>query len=211
MTTHTHTHFFFSGTGGAHRVVDLRLWGEDNFYHSPTCKHDYKCVSYDPEGTLGMLTASTMTLIGVHAGRVLLIFRDSHISIVSRFVIHGTILCLVSALLCNFSQNDGVLPVNKNLWSPSFIFLMAGSGFLVLALCYVIIDVLRIWSGAPFSYVGMNSIMIYCAHEILSDYFPFHWQTNNQHAQLMPCHVLGTSLWVSIAFVFHRWGVYLKV
>ena len=33
-------------TGGAHRLVDLRLWGENNFYHSPTCKHDYGCVSY---------------------------------------------------------------------------------------------------------------------------------------------------------------------
>ena len=33
-------------TGGAHRVVDIRLWGKNNFYHSPTCKHDYACVSY---------------------------------------------------------------------------------------------------------------------------------------------------------------------
>ena len=78
-----------------------------------------------------------MTLIGVHAGRIFLIYRDSHVSIVARLVVWGTFLCLVAALLCNFSQNDGVLPVNKNLWSPSFIFLMAGSGFLLLTLCYV--------------------------------------------------------------------------
>lgn len=44
----------------------------------------------------------------------------------------------------------------QNLWSPSFIFLMAGTGFLCLSLTYVIVDVKRWWTGRPFVYVGMN-------------------------------------------------------
>ena len=71
---------------------------------------------------------------------------------------------LIGACLCNFSQNDGVIPISKNLWSLSFVFLLAGFAFFLLTLFYWVIDVFEWWDGAPFRYVGMNSIFIYCFH-----------------------------------------------
>jgi len=61
----------------------------------------------------------------------------------------------------------------QNLWSLSFSLVMGGTGYLMLALMYALIDVLRVWNGAPFVYVGLNSILVYCCHEVFADYFPF--------------------------------------
>ena len=53
--------------------------------------------------------------------------------------------CLVSLSaigggLCGFSQFDGPIPINKNLWTFSFVCVMAGWGFWVLGILYFIID-----------------------------------------------------------------------
>ena len=50
----------------------------------------------------------------------------------------------------------GVIPVNKNLWSTSFCFLNAGTGLVGLSFCYLLVDVWKLWSGAPFLQLGMN-------------------------------------------------------
>ena len=53
-------------------------------------------------------------------------------------------LMLIAALLCGFSQNDGLIPVNKNLWSTSFITLLSGWGLIALSIFYVLIDMLKV-------------------------------------------------------------------
>lgn len=50
---------------------------------------------------------------------------------------------------------------------------MAGAGFFVLLFLYHLVDVWKIWEGAPFYFVGMNSILIYLLHEILEGQVPF--------------------------------------
>ncbi len=37
-------------------------------------------------------------------------------------------------------------------------------------------DVLDLWSGRPFVYPGMNSIVLYVGHELCEGYFPFAWK-----------------------------------
>jgi heparan-alpha-glucosaminide N-acetyltransferase len=64
---------------------------------------------------------------------------------------------LVGAILCGFSKEDGVIPVNKNLYSLSFVLVNSGIDFLFLTLLYFLIDVKHIWSGSPFYFTG-NSI-----------------------------------------------------
>eukprot|EP01132_Coremiostelium_polycephalum_P005301 gene5301-6601_t len=159
-------------TGGAARLVDLRIFGNNHIFQTPTCQPIYKTGSYDPEGTLGYLTSIVMCFLGVQAGRTILIFKSNRSRLV-RWFIWATVLCSIAAGLCNLSQNDGRIPINKNLWTPSFIFLLSGFAFIVLFILYVLVDIKRIWNGAPFLYVGMNPITIYCGHEILGGYFPF--------------------------------------
>lgn len=47
-------------------------------------------------------------------------------------------------------QNGGWIPINKNLWSLSFVLVMGGSGMWLLSLLYALLDVVGIWNGAPF-------------------------------------------------------------
>ena len=85
-------------------------------------------------------------------------------------------------------QNGGVMPLNKNLWSPSFIFVMAGTGFLMLSLTYILVDVTKWWTGAPFRFVGMNSIIVYFGSEVF-------------HVRVPACGCPVWALWSIIAIL----------
>ena len=54
--------------------------------------------------------------------------ETTHRSIVIRWFAWGVALGLTGGALAGFSQNDGVLPINKNLWSPSFVAALSGTG-----------------------------------------------------------------------------------
>lgn len=73
-------------------------------------------------------------------------------------------LGIIGAALCGFSQNEGAIPISKNLWSLSFVILLSAFAFFLLTIFYLVIDVGHYWDGAPFRYVGMNSIFIYVFH-----------------------------------------------
>ncbi|EFA83209.1 hypothetical protein PPL_03999 [Heterostelium album PN500] len=159
-------------TGGAARYVDLKIFGENHIYQTPTCQTIYNTGSYDPEGTLGYITSIFMCFLGVQCGRTILAFKKASCRLI-RWSIWGVVLCGIAAGLCGMSQNNGWLPINKNLWTPSFVLLLSGFGFFVLSFMYIFIDLKKLWNGAPFIYVGMNPITIYMGHEILGGYFPF--------------------------------------
>ena len=68
-------------------------------------------------------------------------------------------ICLVLAWLWNME-----FPINKNLWTSSFVLRCAGLSLLLLALFYLVIDVWRLREWAfPLIVIGSNSILIYMA------------------------------------------------
>lgn len=62
---------------------------------------------------------------------------------------------LFGGILCDFKINDGPIPINKNLWSLSYVLVTSSIAFFLLTILYVFIDVLSWWSGAPFRYAGI--------------------------------------------------------
>ena len=122
-------------------------------------------------------------------------------------------MLLLAGALCAFSQNDGIIPINKNLWSTSFVLVSAGGGLVGLSVCYVLVDIYKCWSGAPFSYLGMNSILVYCCHGILNGYFPFSYEisSNPSHAALLLNNFIGASSWLVVAYYCHEIDFFLKV
>lgn len=50
---------------------------------------------------------------------------------------------------------------------------MSGFAFFMLSVLYLIQDVYELWQGRPFIYLGMNSMFVYLAHEVLAGYWPF--------------------------------------
>ncbi|XP_069123986.1 heparan-alpha-glucosaminide N-acetyltransferase-like isoform X3 [Argopecten irradians] len=198
-------------TGGAAGYIDRQVLGDTHIYNSPTCKEIYNTkVPYDPEGILGTLTSCFMCFLGLQAGKILIYFNDVRGRVV-RFLCWGFVLCLVAAILCKFNKDDGWIPINKNLWSLSFVMCLAGMAFIVLILCYLFIDVWKIWNGAPFYYPGMNSIVIYMGHEVLHNAFPVKWAVSPTHAALLPMNLWGTAFWVFVAVFLYCKKVFVAI
>jgi hypothetical protein len=123
-------------TGGAHRAVDVALFGEAHIYHdkhgdgslisSATCSDIFRCDVYDPEGVLGMLTASLMCFLGLQAGRVFVHYghiargpggvKGTVAPFVGRWAAWSVALCLTAGALCGFEKDGGLIPINKNMY-----------------------------------------------------------------------------------------------
>ncbi|MEX0611254.1 MAG: DUF5009 domain-containing protein [Pirellulales bacterium] len=112
----------------------------------------------DPEGLLGTVPAIATCLAGVVTGQLLASDRASGYVKTIIMVIAG-LACLGLARLWNLD-----FPINKNLWSSSFVLHCAGWSLLLVALFYLVIDVwrLRAWT-LPLVVIGSNSILIYMA------------------------------------------------
>jgi predicted acyltransferase len=79
--------------------------------------------------------------------------------------------CFLLAYLWNFD-----FPINKNLWSSSFVLHCAGYSLLLLSLFYLVIDVWRFRGWAfPLVVIGSNSILIYLARRCVDFDFTTHF------------------------------------
>lgn len=118
---------------------------------------------HDPEGLMSTIPAIATGLLGILAGTYLKNSADSGQKKTLRLVITGAIF-IVLALLWNLD-----FPINKNLWTSSFVLTVGGISLLLLALFYYIIDVLGYikWSFF-FRVIGMNSILIYLSGHFIN-------------------------------------------
>ncbi|XP_015253117.1 PREDICTED: heparan-alpha-glucosaminide N-acetyltransferase-like [Cyprinodon variegatus] len=201
-------------TGGAAGYIDRWLLGENHIYQSPSSKVIYAThMPYDPEGVLGSINSVLMAFLGLQAGKILLHYRDVPTRVISRFLIWGLFLGIISAVLTECSTDKGFIPVNKNLWSLSYVTTLACFAFVLLLLVYYTIDVKKWWSGAPFYYPGMNSILVYVGHEVFEGYFPFRWRMVNSqsHTEHLIQNVFATSLWVFISYILYRKRIFWKI
>jgi len=123
--------------------------------------HLYKS-DYDPEGLLSTLPALATTLIGVLAGHWIRSARTVAEKDAGLFVAGwvGVILGLAWG---------AAFPINKALWTSSFVLLTAGLALQSLAVCYWLVDIqdVRSWSR-PFATFGTNAIAAYVLAAILA-------------------------------------------
>lgn len=119
---------------------------------------------FDPEGLLSTLPAIVTALLGMTTGEWVRI-PEQRISGNRKalfLVFAGVVLCLVGLAW------DKVFPINKSLWSSSFVCFSGGLSFLLFSLFYWVIDVkkMRSWT-LFFRVIGLNSITIYMAQRII--------------------------------------------
>ena len=221
-------------TGGAHRAVDVALFGEAHIYHdknsdgvfssSATCSDIYRCDVYDPEGALGMLTAALMAFLGLQAGRVFTHYghiargpggvKATAAPFVGRWATWSVVLCLAAGALCGFSKEGGVIPICKNMWSLSFVLLLAGFANALLSACYLAVDVHGLVSGAPFIFMGANSIVIYAGSEVFSRFFPFEVSLNGSfqsHAEHLASNIGGVVAWALFARYLYLRAIFVNL
>lgn len=117
---------------------------------------------WDPEGLLSTLPAIVTCLLGVFAGMLL---RDKSVKDMRKvkLLAIGGVACLVVGYVWGMQ-----FPIVKKIWTSSFVLVAGGWSFLLLAVFYQIVDVwkYRAWCR-PFVWIGMNSITIYLANNLL--------------------------------------------
>ncbi|MGB7392957.1 MAG: heparan-alpha-glucosaminide N-acetyltransferase [Pricia sp.] len=113
--------------------------------------HNYK-EDYDPEGLLSTIPAIVSSLLGIFTGLILTSKQSKKATIL--FGIGGSLL-IVGYIW------DIFFPINKALWTSSFVLVTAGWANLFLALIYYLTDVRGIVFGSIFRYAGANAIVLY--------------------------------------------------
>lgn len=116
----------------------------------------------DPQGLLATLSATATALAGVVTGHLLRSERLGGYAKAGMMIAAGAACVGVGWLW------DSNLPINKNLWSSSFVVYTAGWSLLLLAFFYLVIDVWgwKKWAF-PWVVIGSNSILAYMAWEFV--------------------------------------------
>ena len=165
----------------------------------------------DPEGLLATVPAIGTALAGALTGRLLKNPRYTGQRKTLVMVAAG-LACLALAWLWNFN-----FPINKNLWSSSFVLRCAGCSLLLLSLFYLVIDVwrFRVWT-LPLVVIGSNSILIYMAPKFID----FNYATNSlfggvlkhtdAYQPLLFAIAVVTVKWLML-YLFYRKRIFLKV
>jgi predicted acyltransferase len=120
------------------------------------------CRVRDPEGILSTVPAIGTALLGALAGQWLRDARRGGLAKTAGLLAAG-LVCLALGGLWNLT-----FPINKNLWSSSFVLWAGGWSFLLLGVFYLVIDVwgCRRWAF-PFVVIGANAITVYVGQVFL--------------------------------------------
>ena len=181
----------------------------------------------DPEGLLSTIPAVASCLIGLITGDWLRSDRKRETKAAAMAAI-GIAFFLAGEFF------NVWFPINKKLWTSSFVLLTSGLALVCLALCYWALDV-RQWRGRwakPFLVFGKNAIAAYILSELLAagldslhvhgpDGVVFTWHEVIYRNLFAPLgNPANASLIFSLAYVFLCWivmwwldrrGIYLKV
>ncbi len=140
-------------------VVDNKILGADHMY---TDTVDGIRLKFDPEGLLSTIPSIAHMLIGFICGGLIMKTKDNNLRINSLFIV-GTILTFSGFLL------DYGIPVNKKIWSPTFVLTTCGLAASFLGLLIWIIDIRghKKWCRF-FEAFGINPLFMYCLGAVLS-------------------------------------------
>lgn len=119
--------------------------------------------SFDPEGLLSLLPAVVTAMLGMFTGE--LVRKEGPGGNRKTLMMLGAAAVMLIAGLVWSKW----FPINKKLWSSSFVLVVGAYSLAMFALFYWIIDV-KGWDGwiLPFQVVGMNSITIFMAPRIIN-------------------------------------------
>lgn len=141
-------------------IIDRAVLGVSHMYTDHLS--DGTAVVFDPEGILSTLPCIAHVLLGFWAGKLISETKELGEKIQKLFIF-GTILLFLGFLL------DYGFPINKKIWSSSFVLTTCGLGSLFLGLLIWIIDIKnkRKWS-VFFESFGVNPMFVYVIAALLS-------------------------------------------
>src|ERR1051326_3971923 len=119
--------------------------------------------TWDPEGFLSTLPAVATCLLGVFAG---LLLQNGALD--PRRRVHYLLLGGLAGVLLGHLWGLQ-FPVIKKIWTSSYVLVAGGYSAMLLGLFYLVIDVWKYQKWCqPFVWIGMNSITVYMANNIVN-------------------------------------------
>lgn len=200
-------------TGNAVLQLDRFILGDDHLYHG-------EGIAFDPEGILSTLPSIVNVIAGFLAGKFIGEKSYSYESIAKMMV--AGIACVFVALCWNM-----VFPINKKLWTSSFVIYTIGLDLIVVSILICIIELVKFKSWTYFLEVfGKNTLFIYLLSEVgVILLYTFHGKDQTAYEWLytkifQPIGAYSGSLlfaltwmlicWV-VGYVMDKKGIYIKV
>lgn len=166
--------------------VDLKLFGYDHLYHH---------TPVDPEGLLGTISSVAHTLLGFYCGWLIRQKESVSDKVIALFVV-GTV-CVIGGYLLSYG-----LPLNKCIWSPSYVLVTCGLASLLQAFLMYVIDIQKKSGWTTFFHVfGVNALALYVSSELLAILLGHlgisGWVYDGIHAFITP------DKWASLAYALY--------
>ena len=161
--------------------TDLQLFGYDHLYHkSPV----------DPEGLLGTISGVAHVLIGFYCGK--LIKQKDTIGDKALAVFAVGTVCVIAGYLLTYG-----LPLNKRIWSPSYVLVTCGLAALLQAL-FINNEEQRAVRSSFLRVFGVNALALYVASELLAILFG-HFGISAVIYDTLHCIIIWDK-WASLAY-----------
>ncbi|MEZ6045816.1 MAG: DUF5009 domain-containing protein [Planctomycetaceae bacterium] len=167
----------------------------------------YKEVQ-DPEGLISTIPAVVNVLAGIMAGTWLQRQDKTGYEKVGFMALAG-LVCWGAGKIWDFN-----FPINKNLWTSSFVLVTVGWSLMFLALFYLVIDVwkIRFWT-LFFVVIGANSLFIYLAGSLIDFNAIAALLIRNEEKWLHPMLITGAGLilkWL-VLYYMYRNKIFLRI
>jgi predicted acyltransferase len=145
----------FTMTGNIGQKIDLWLMGDNHLYHG-------EGIPFDPEGWLSTLPAIVNVIAGYLVGKFVQ-EKGKTYEMLSKLMIAGVVLLLAAYVW------DSSFPINKKLWTSSFVLFTTGLDCIILSVIIFVMDFLHHVKWATFfEIVGKNPLFIYLLSELLA-------------------------------------------
>lgn len=201
-------------TGNAVLKLDEWLIGPNHMYHG-------EGIAFDPEGLLSTLPAIVNVIIGYLAGRFIQ-NNGQNYETVAKLMMFGFALIFAGLAW------DLVLPINKKLWTSSFVLLTCGIDLMAIAILIYVLDMKKAKSWSYFFEVfGKNTLFIYLLSELfiitlfaidINGESLYRWIADNIFISWSGGHMgsLLFALWVmltcwAVGYFMDKKGIYVKV
>jgi len=140
--------------GSLHWYIDSILLHNHTWKYAPV-------PGFDPEGILSTISSITTTLFGALTGQLILSKNTPKKKMLWLLIFGG------SNILLGLYINNW-LPINKQLWTPSFAIFTAGIAEIVYALCYWLVDIKKYQKiFRPLQIYGLNSLVSFVVSIII--------------------------------------------
>lgn len=205
---------FQNCTGGVTGLVDRFVFGEIHLAQNSTVQKVYDSLTFDDANILGTMPAIVQTFIGVQCGTIFLIYKHP-LQRIARWFVWAVVMTAATVGMSWLSWDDSLIPINRNLYSLSFVTATTAFSFLLIIVIYVLAELLHFCKDfwKIFRYPGRNPLFLFLAHLIFYKMWPFHFgfEVMNTHFVLLFEACYATTFWILIALLLNRKRMYVSV